>query len=114
MRTAPKKSSAGHGRERNGHLQLWIILTARALPRVRPAMVEHIFALAVRLEVGGGGRNEMRDLILDEDRSRSPSGARPDAVRIFERGQEGMADEGITAAEPVPGTSVQARYARGN
>src|SRR3546814_2355422 len=59
-------------------------------------MVEDIFALAVRFEVGGRGRNQRTVRIRNEQRRRLPAGARPDAARLFEQHQEGVADERIT------------------
>ena len=114
LRTRAEQARAGHGRERDGDLELWIILPAGALPRVGPAVVEHIFALAVGLEIGGRRRNQMRRLVLDENRRRSPAGAGADAARILERREKGVADEWIAAREPVPGKGVQPGHARGD
>ena len=65
-------------------------------------MVEHIFALAVGLEIGGRGGDQCAPLVLDQDRRGRPAGARADAARIFERGEEGVAEERIAAGERVP------------
>src|SRR3546814_9519027 len=60
-------------------LQPRIIGTARALPRIGPAVVEDIFALAVRLQISGRRRDQCARSILDQQRRRLPAGARPDA-----------------------------------
>src|SRR5690606_5496398 len=47
--------------------------------------------------------------VLDDDRRRAPTGTWPDAARVFEHGEECVADEGIGAArQPVPFRSRQA------
>jgi len=48
-------------------------------------MVEHIFALAVGLEIGRCRGDEVVGVVLDQDWRRSPTGARPDAARFLER-----------------------------
>ena len=47
-RITQQQTRPRHWRERRGNLQLGIITPARALKRVGPVMVEHIFALTVR------------------------------------------------------------------
>ena len=59
-------------------------------------MVEHIFALAVGLQIGRRGRGR-RAVALDQDRQRRPAGAGADAARLLERRQEGVAEERIAA-----------------
>src|SRR3546814_16932570 len=59
-------------------LQLRIIGTARALPRIGPAVVEDIFALAVRLQISGSRRDQCARSILHHQRRRLPAGARPE------------------------------------
>ena len=44
-----QQARAGRRGERRGDLQLGIIIAARPVPGIGPGMVEHIFALAVRL-----------------------------------------------------------------
>src|SRR3546814_15127952 len=79
-------------------LQLRIIGTARALPRIGPAVVEDIFALAVRLQISGRRRDQCARSILDQQRRRLPAGARPDATRFFESRQKIVSHEGVGAA----------------
>ncbi len=62
---AQQQPRPGDGRERHRNLQLGIILPARLLPGIGPAMVEDIFALAVRFDIGrrdrpGGSRPSRR------------------------------------------------------
>src|SRR3546814_4295672 len=57
-----------------------------------------IFALAVRLEIGGRRGDQHAVPILDQQRRRLPAGARSDAARFFEQRQKIMADKGVAAA----------------
>jgi hypothetical protein len=82
---------------------------AGALPRVGPAVVEYIFALAVALEIGRRRGDEVRRLVLDQQRRRSPAGAGADAARILERREECMAEERVAGCESVPRRRVQSR-----
>src|SRR6185369_17779604 len=97
LRPAPEQPRAWHRREGRGDLELGIIFAAGALPGVGPAMIEHIFALAVDLEIGGRCGKEVRSVVLDEDRRGSPASAPTDASRILEGRQKGMADERVAA-----------------
>jgi hypothetical protein len=72
-------------------------------------MVEHIFALAVGLQIGRSGGDQVRGVIFDEDRRGGPAGAQADATGILERGQESVAEERVAVREPVPGRGVQPR-----
>ena len=53
LREGAEQPLPRHRRERHRDLELGIILPAGALPRIGPAVVEHIFALAVALQIGG-------------------------------------------------------------
>jgi hypothetical protein len=68
----------------------------------------------VGLEIRRSGRDEMRRLVLDEDRRRRPAGAGTDAAGLFERREEAVADERMAPGEPVPGAGVEAGDARGD
>ena len=48
---ADQQARAGDRGERHGALQFWIVAAPGALERIRPAVVEDIFALAVRFEI---------------------------------------------------------------
>ena len=48
-----KQARARGGREGDARLQFRIVLAAGAVPRFRPAAVEHVFAAGVRLQVHG-------------------------------------------------------------
>jgi hypothetical protein len=110
LRPASEEPGPGHWGEGRGDLELGIIFASSLLPRVCPAMVEHIFALAVGLEIGGRGSKEVRGVVLDQDRRRGPAGARTDASGILEGRQERMADERVAAGEPVPRTRIEPRH----
>src|SRR5438445_9120758 len=95
LRAASEQAGAGNRSERHRDLQLWIIFPTGALPCLGPAVVEHIFALAVGLEIGRRRRNEVSTLVFDQDRRWGPAGPRPDAPRIFQRGKESVAEKRI-------------------
>jgi len=66
-------------------------------------VIEHVFALAVALEIAGHRREQAAVGAFEHQRRALPAGAGADAARILERGEEGVADEGIAAAgERVP------------
>ena len=48
---AQQQARPRHGRKRRGDLDLGIITPARPLPGVGPAMVEHIFTLAMAFNI---------------------------------------------------------------
>src|SRR3546814_2542723 len=73
MRQQPRPRHRGKGRR---DLELWVIGAAGALPRLGPGMVKDIFALAVRLEIGGRRGDQHAVPILDQQRRRLPAGAR--------------------------------------
>ena len=79
------------------NLKLRILIAPGARPRIGPRMVEDIFALAVRFQIGGRGGDERAGRILDQQGCGLPAGARPHAARFLEQRKEGMADEGIAA-----------------
>src|SRR3546814_14360117 len=79
MRQRPRPRPRGKGRR---DLELWVIGAAGALPRLGPGMVKDIFALAVRLEIGGRRGDQHAVPILDQQRRRLPAGARSDAARF--------------------------------
>ncbi len=94
---------AGRGGEGRGDLQLGVIAPAGALEGIGPAVVEDIFALAVALEIGRQRGAQGALAILDHDGCGLPAAALADVARILQRGQEGVADEGIArGVERVP------------
>jgi len=111
LRPGAEQALTRHGRERHGDLELGVISAARALPRVGPAVVEDIFALAMRFQIGGRRGDYVRGAILDQDRRRRPAGAGADAARILQRREERMADERVVAGQPVPRAGIQSRHA---
>ena len=94
-----KQQARARGRgEGRGDLELGIIAPARPLVSVGPALVEHVFAAAVRLEVGRQSRVDRAAVVRNRDRCSLPAGARRDAARILHRREERVADEGIVLA----------------
>jgi hypothetical protein len=88
-------------REGHRHLQFRVIVSAGPLPGVGPAMVEHIFALAVGLEISGRrGRDPAGS--FDHDRQGGPARPFAHAPAAFEQREECMAEEGIS----TPGQSI--------
>ena len=97
-----EQAAPRNGRERNCHLELVIIVAPGALPRLRPAMIEDIFALAVGLQIGRGGGGETAVGIVDQDRGRHPAAVPADAVALLEQGEEGAGHERIGGGKAVP------------
>ena len=92
-----EQAAAGHRRERRGDLQLGIVLAAGALIGVGPGVVEDVFALAVRLEVGRRGGDEPAAGVLDDHMGRRPARAPADRARLLQRAQERVGDERVEA-----------------
>ena len=77
---AQQQARPRHGRKRRGDLDLGIITPARPLPGVGPAMVEHIFTLAMALGVERRSGGDSPIAIVDDQRQRLPSGCAADAA----------------------------------
>ena len=77
-----------HRRERHGDLNLGIIAAAHLLKGPRPILIEHIFAEAMRFEIGGRRGDQPSIRILDERMSGRPARAGADRFRSFQREQE--------------------------
>ena len=110
---ARQQPSTRHGRERHGDLQLRIVIAAGLREGVGPGVVEHVFALAVRLEISGRAPGNGAALVLQYQMPRRPARASADRAGAFERSEEGMGDErieqrriGIGARIPVRGCHV--------
>ena len=78
---AEQPASRARG-ERNRDLELGVIAAPGPLPRIRPAMIEHIFALAMGFEIGRRRRGNLTRA-FDQNRQLRPAGPRPDAARPF-------------------------------
>ena len=92
-----EQAAAGRRRERRGDLQLGIVLAAGALIGVGPGVVEDVFALAVRLEVGRRGGDEPAVGVLDDHMGRRPAGSPADRPEFLQRAQERVGDERVEA-----------------
>ena len=104
---------ARHRRERHGDLQLGVIAAAGLGVGVRPGVVEHVLALAVRLEIGRRAASHAAAVASEDQMPRRPTRAPADRAGLFERGEEGMREErvedsriGIGAGIPVGGRHV--------
>ena len=94
---ADQQARAGDRRERHRALQLWIIAAAGALECVGPAMVEDIFALAVRLQIAGHRAEQSALRILQPEMMALPAGAPHGAAGIFKRAQKSEGNERVVA-----------------
>ena len=90
-----QQPAPGHRRERRGDLKLGIVAPAGALVGVGPGVVEHIFALAVALEIAGRGGDDPPARVLDHDMRRRPARSPADRARRLQRVQKGVRDERI-------------------
>ena len=78
-------------------MQLGIIGQARPLQRVRPAMVEYIFALAVHFGVKRGGGDGLAVCIFDPDMARRPTCLRARTAGRFQRVEKTIAEKRVLA-----------------
>ena len=77
-------------RERHRALQLGIIAAPGTLPGIGPALVEHIFALAVGLEIARQYAHRHTLGIVHHQMRRLPAGASTGAARSFQSSEELM------------------------
>src|SRR3546814_2981319 len=77
---AQQQARPRHRRKGGGDLDLRIILPARPFPGVGPAMVEHIFALAVGLAVKRRGSGDPPVRPVDHQRQGLPAAMAADAA----------------------------------
>ena len=101
--------AAGDRREGDSDLDFGIVAPAGALVGVGPGMVEHIFALAVALEIGRRRGDEAARGVFDDDMGGDPAGAPTHRARLLEREKEGVGDERI---EPLPVRRLAAEIRR--
>ena len=87
-----------HRGEGSSDLELGVILAACALPCIGPAMVEHIFALAMGFKIGGQRAGQPAVFAIDQKGGGLPAGPRPNTGRCFERRKKGVADKGVGGA----------------
>ena len=96
-----------HGREGDGDLQLGIVITPCLHEGFRPAVIEHVLALAVGFQIA---RRAAGDLAAkpEHEMARGPAGAAADRPSVLEGFQEGMRNErivggGVGIGAGVPG-----------
>jgi len=92
-----QQASARHRREGRGDLNFGVIAAAHPLVGLRPILVEHIFAQAVRLEIGGRGGDQTSVRVLDENISGRPARAGADRFRSFQREQKCARNERVVS-----------------
>ena len=90
-----EQPAPGHWREGHGHLKLGIIVAAGALVSVGPGVIEHVFALAVALEIAGRGGDQASAPVFDRHMRGRPARAAANRARNLERIQEGVGDERV-------------------
>ena len=92
---ADEEPLAGDRREGNRGLQLRIIAAAGAQISVGPAMIEDIFALAVRLQIARHTADQRSRRILEEKMLRQPAGLARGGAAVLQRAQKSMRDEWV-------------------
>ena len=80
---ADQQARTGHRRERRGDDQLRIVAPAGPLVGVRPAVVEDVFGLAVRLQIDRRDRGHRAGLVAHRQVLRRPAGARRSAAGLL-------------------------------
>src|ERR1700689_3161013 len=106
---ADQQPIPGHRRERHRHLELGIIAAAGALIGFGPAVIEHIFAVGVALQIHRRRAQEIAVAVLERQMLRQPAGFGAGRVRFLERVEEGVGDEGIVrsgAFIPIGGANL--------
>ena len=104
---AHQQPPARHGRERHGDLQLGVVVPARLHEGFRPAVVEHVLALAVRFQVARRATGDVAAK-LEHQVARRPAGAPAHRSGILQRLQEGVREKriergGIGIGAGIPG-----------
>ena len=85
----------GDRRERRSDLEFGIVAPAGALVGVGPGVIEHVLALAMALEIAGGGGDHAPARVFDDDMRRRPARAAADRARSLERVEKGVGDEWV-------------------
>src|SRR5690606_22365609 len=108
-------------RERHRRLQLRIVTAAGALEGVGPAMVEDVFALAVRLGIAGYGADQVTLRILQPEVMALPAGLARSAAGLLQYVQKIKGNERVVgcfatfagdAGELAPFGLGESAYAR--
>jgi hypothetical protein len=93
--TADQQARPGCRRERHGGLQLRVIVTAGALERIGPAVVEHIFALAVRFHIAGDGAENRSAGVFQPEVMTLPAGLAHGAAGLLQDVEKIKRDERV-------------------
>src|SRR5690606_13904173 len=86
--TADEQARACGRRKRNRDLEFWVIVAARALIGVRPAMVENVFTLAVGFKISYDRAEQAPVLIGQPEVLTQPSCPARRAPAFLQRGQK--------------------------
>ena len=70
----------GRGRKGRSNLELGIITPASPVPGIGPAMIEDIFALAMRFDIGGKRRRQLAIAAIDKQGHSLPAAASADTA----------------------------------
>jgi hypothetical protein len=76
-----QQARAGDGREGDRDLKFRVIVAARAFEGVGPAVIEHVFALAVAFQVAGRRSINRAGFVFDDEILRQPAGFSSDRFR---------------------------------
>jgi len=89
-----EEAGAADRGERHRNLQLRVVLAAGALEGLGPAVIEHVFALAVGLQVRGHHR-ENAGVVLDHEVPGSPAGAGGGGAGVLQRRKKSVRGERV-------------------
>src|SRR5690606_18048391 len=109
---ARQETPAGRGRERYGGHELGVVAPSGALPRVRPAPVEHELAPGVVLDVQRQRADQVARVVVGRKVAGLPGGVGPDRAAALERSQKLVAVKRVAAGERVPFGGVDVQYRR--
>src|ERR1700729_2567686 len=90
-----EEAAPGYRGERDGHLQLRIIVAPGPLIGVGPGVVEHVLALTMAFKIASRGGDQAAACVFNRQMRQRPAGATADRARSLERMQEGVSDEGV-------------------
>ncbi len=83
-----EEARAGGGGKWHCRLKFGIIAAACTLEGVRPAMIEHIFALAMAFEIVRHCADKIALIVFEAQMTRQPASLSGNAAGLFQRGQK--------------------------
>ena len=90
--TGGQQPGAADRAERYGGQQFGVVLNTRTLTRLRPLVIEHVFAVGVPFTVTGQRRPQLPVLVMQQVLG-LPAGMRPQAGAVLQRTEKGMTQE---------------------